>query len=324
MKRGLLWTAVVCMLVLSGASRAQISGDHTLVGILEEVPGVYAGEKSHFGVRVAFEQNLSGWRAFPFECGNPGCLVSVTEKYPRETRWTVSSNGRILGTVLARTPADFAFYSHVGIQTVADGEKVPTVGNRLTDYSGFLESPVQRPLLTTASAPKLGPAHGGWKLGPLDPRDAKRVWPLFQRLVPLIDDCRLDARGEYIPSNGRAPKFVELEIASTWVNRADDKLLYARIRPEAFKECDGPMSYRSAYWYYRQSNGAVWLLPGQDTFAADTTGPFAELVMPLDFVDLLGDGNDEALFLMAGYDAGGYALFYDGFRKVTTFQWIYH
>jgi hypothetical protein len=245
MKHGLLCTAVVCLLVLSGASRAQISGDHTLVGILEEVPGVYAGEK------------------------------------------------------------------------------VPTVGNRLTDYSGFLESQVQRPLLATAGAPKLGPARGGWELGPLDPRDAKRVWPLFQRLAPLIDDSRLDARGEYIPSNGRAPKFVELEIATTWVNRADDKLLYARIRPEAFKECDGPMSYRSAYRCYRQSNGGVWLLPGQDTFAADTTGPFAEFVMPLDFADLLGDGNDEALFLMAGYDAGGYALFYDGFRKVTTFQWIY-
>lgn len=68
MKHGFLWT-VVCLLVLSGASRAQISGDHTLVGILEEVPGVYAGENSHFGVQVAFEQNLGGWHAFPFECG---------------------------------------------------------------------------------------------------------------------------------------------------------------------------------------------------------------------------------------------------------------
>lgn len=271
MKRGLLWKAVVCLLVLSGASSAQISSAHTLVGILEEVPGVYAGENSHFGVRVAFEQNFGGWHAFQFECGNPGCLVSVTEKYPRETRWTVSSNGRILGTVLARTPTDFAFYSHVGIQNVADGEKVPTVGNRSTDYSGFLESPVQRPLLATAGAPKLGPAHGGWHLSLVDPRDAKRVWPLFQQVVPLIDDCRLDARGEYIPSEGRAPRLIEFEIATRWANRAGDALLYAHIRQDAFKECDGPMSHRSAYWYYRQSDGAIRLLPGQDTFAADAT-----------------------------------------------------
>lgn len=80
------------------------------------------------------------------------------------------------------------------------------------------------------------------------------------------------------------------------------------------------MSHRSAYWYYRQSDGLVWLLPGQDTFVADKTGPYADLVMPLDFVDILGDGNDEALFLMAGYDAGGYALFYDGFRKGLHFS----
>ena len=89
------------------------------------------------------------------------------------------------------------------------------------------------------------------------------VWPLFQRSVPLIDDCRLDARGEFIPSNGRAPKLKEFEIAGKWVSRSGDALLHARVRPNTFSVCDGPTSYR-------------------------------------------------------------YALFYDDFQKVSTFQWTYH
>jgi hypothetical protein len=31
----------------------------------------------------------------------------------------------------------------------ADGDKVPTVGNKSTYFSGFLETPVRRPLLAT-------------------------------------------------------------------------------------------------------------------------------------------------------------------------------
>jgi hypothetical protein len=298
------------------ASAAPTSDGRMLVGLLEEVPGIYVGEKAHFGVRVAFERDHGGWRAFPFECSNPKCLASVTTQYPRETWWTVSSSGRILGTVLARTPGAFGFYSQIGIQNVADGEKVPHLRKKSVEYSGFADSPMQKPLLATTGALKLGPAHGGWKLSPADPQDAKRVWPYFQRLVPLIDSCRFGAHGDPIASDGRAPKRAEFEIATTWTNRAGEALLHARVRQSAFKGCDGPLSYRSAYWYFRQSDGAVWLLPGQDSRA--------ELLMPLDFMDMLGDGSDEALFLMTGYDAGGYALFYDGFRKVSAFRWIYH
>ena len=229
-----------------------------------------------------------------------------------------------MGTVIARTPADFGFFARIGIQSVADGGKVPMLGGKSMDYSGFVETPVQRPLLAMAGPANSGPAHGDWKSTAPDSRDAQSVWPAFQQSVPLIDDCRLDARGEFIPSDGRAPRLAEFEIASKWVSRAGDALLHARIRQDAFRDCDGPMSHRSAYWYYRPRNGAVRLLPGQDTFVSDPSSPYGDLVLPLDFVDILGDGHDVALFLMAGYDAGGYALFYDRFQKVSTFQWTYH
>ena len=38
------WRAIACLLILPGASLAQTSGNQTLLGVLEEVPGVYAGE----------------------------------------------------------------------------------------------------------------------------------------------------------------------------------------------------------------------------------------------------------------------------------------
>jgi hypothetical protein len=147
------------LLVLPGMSLAHTASHGTLVGVLEEVPGVYAGEPSHFGVRVSFENTPEGWRALSHDCSNPACLASVTTHYPRETRWTLSFAGRAIGTVLAHTPTDFGFYARIGIQSVADGQKVPALGRKSADYSGFAETPVQRPLLATAGAPKLNPAH---------------------------------------------------------------------------------------------------------------------------------------------------------------------
>jgi hypothetical protein len=36
------------------------------------------------------------------------------------------------------------------------------------------------------------------------------------------------------------------------------------------------------------------------------------------------DDKDEAIFVMAGDDRGGYALDHDDFRKVAMVSWIYH
>ncbi len=36
------------------------------------------------------------------------------------------------------------------------------------------------------------------------------------------------------------------------------------------------------------------------------------------------DGRSERVFSIDDYNAGGYKLFYDGFRKSVTFQFHYH
>lgn len=85
------WTAIAILAFSPQAGLAQTSVDRALIGVLEEVPCVYAGEASHFGVRVAFEHASGGWRALPHDCGNPACLPSIAAEYPQETRWTISS-----------------------------------------------------------------------------------------------------------------------------------------------------------------------------------------------------------------------------------------
>ena len=316
-----------CFLVLFSAKSARAADGQVLLGVLEEVPGVYVGEPARFAVRVLFQQVAENWQPFPDECENVHCVSSITSKYPVSVRWTISYEGRPLGIVSAHTPSDFKFYAHIGLQDVDAGQSPPTIGEPSEDYSGFGGTPVHRPLLATAGPAQPTPARAGWKSGTAEPSDLKWVWSSFRRLVPLIDDCRLDVRGENIPSNGRTPHLTEIEIANKWVNRSHDTILQARIRPDVFKHCDGPLGYRSEIWFYREATGKVWPLPGQGNGVAIESAPKDQrlgLVMPLDFVDIDGEGQDVAIFLMAGYDVGGYALYFDGFHKVSYFTWIYH
>src|ERR1700733_8390483 len=230
--RGLAACAALILGVV--VKTANATAEQVLVGVLEEIPGVYSGEASHYGVRVLFRHDANGWQSFPHQCLNSECLASITSKYPRETRWTIWSGGRPLGAVSARTPPDFGFYSDIGVQNVDPGHPVPKVGDRSKAYSGFLETPVQRPLLATSGTRVVDASGYGWKPGAADPADLSRVWPEFRRLVPLIDDCRVDSHGELISPIGRAPHRDELAIASAWADESGHEIIEAQIRNSVF------------------------------------------------------------------------------------------
>jgi hypothetical protein len=274
-----------------------------------------------------FQQIAGTWQTLPRFCDTVECLKSITSRYPPRVEWNISYQGRPLGVLWARTPADFAYYAHIGQQIVEDPKRVPTLGTRSVDYSGFQETPMYRPLLATAGATRLTATPSSWQPRVPDPADLPNLWPAFRRLTPLVDDCRLDAKGEYIPSNGRPPQPDELEIAAAWANKDGDAILQVRVRPAVFANCDGPSDHPSEYWFYRDAKGHLRPLPGQGIDASTEKAAIdsrARLVMPLDFVDLQGDGRDVSVFLLAGYDAGGYALYFDNFNKVARFTWLYH
>src|SRR5213593_414173 len=73
-------------------------------GVLEDVPGHYAGQANFRGVRVLFQKNGNDWQPFRSQCPDQDCLRTITSEYPAQVTWTISFDGRDLGQVSARTP----------------------------------------------------------------------------------------------------------------------------------------------------------------------------------------------------------------------------
>jgi hypothetical protein len=115
----------------------------------------------------------------------------------------------------------FASYSRIGLQDIIGSDTVPSVGKPTTEYAGFLDEPVHRPLLATSGAKELVASHADWGKGVPSESDANRLWPQFERLIPVIDDCRVDSHSEPIPSDGRPLRREDLAIAAAWVDRPD-------------------------------------------------------------------------------------------------------
>ena len=58
---------------------ADAADEQVLVGVLEEMPGVYVGESSRYAVRVLFRQAGQDWQPFQNECENAAGLASIVE-----------------------------------------------------------------------------------------------------------------------------------------------------------------------------------------------------------------------------------------------------
>ena len=322
MKSRLICTLILIAATQVAATQLAVADAPLLVGVLESLPRADPVESARPRVRVVFRHAAAGWEALPHDCPDVECLTTLPAQYPPRVRWTVSLAGLTLGTISARTPADFSAYASIGLQDIVSRGAVPTVGKQATEYAGFLNEPRYRPLLVTSGRQRPIRSSAGWKPGVPDPEDLDRVWPVFKHLIPRIDNCELPAgpseEGAPTPPLWRGPKRLDLEIPVAWVARNGDALLRVMVREEVFKECDAPRTLPSQLWLLRRANGQIRTLPGQ--LELDR----AELVMPLEFDDLLRDGKDEILFMTAGYNQGGYVLYYEGFRKFVKYSWQYH
>ena len=318
-------------LVVQGAA----AEPHLIVGFLEDAPAARNSERPKPRVRVVFRYTAAGgWEAYPNDCLSPECLARITSQYPHRMTWVVSLAGLTVGTVASRTPEAFHSLQEIGLQDLVSKGPAPFIGKPSVEYAGAVSEPVRRPLLVTRVGHKPRRSLGGWKESAPEPEDLDRVWPVFRRLVPLIDNCpsasqtsddtdaNADAKAkpetDAPASAGRHPKKLELEIPVAWVARSGDALLRVAVRQDIYAECDGPRSYPRQLWFYRDAQGRVAALPGQ---LADDRG---DLVAPLEFTDLLHDGHEEVLFQAASHDRGGYVLYYDRFRKNVTYLWNFH
>jgi hypothetical protein len=275
-----------------------------IIGVLEDVPGVYAGQANAREVRVVFEKVDHRWIAFPSNCPDQNCLKSVSLKYPRQVTWNIGFDGRLLGQATGQTPNGFDFYSHVGLQKITTGTPIPTVGQRSEEFGGYIGASVYRPLVASSEPYFNDPDK--WKASQLTPAETQLFRRQFRQKFPKLcksgeDETKLEAflfRDE------------DIQAVKAYTSRKGWKM--ARLHLEGASACD---------------DGEAGFQIDDPWFAVD----------PRDRVDYLGsgmwlvdagdydnNGNSELVFSIDRDNRGGYLLFYDDFSHRAVFEFSYH
>jgi hypothetical protein len=277
----------------------------TFLGALEDVPGVYTDEPNSYAVRVLFEKDGGEWKALPSDCPDQSCLRTISSSYPREVIWTVTFDGRNLGRITGKTPKEFKFYSHVGLQEITSSGSVPVVGKRSPHYGGFTDQSVYRPLVTNSQPYFQDP----------------ELWSPAQLRAELIEILKKKFRQTF-------PKLCKASDAD------ETKLISYAYDDEDIKSVKAYVSKRG--WTVAQLHlegaidcGAAETGFGLDDpwFVADSHGTAAYLdqgMWLVDAGDYANDGKSELLFSIDRYNRGGYELFYDEFKKKAKFEFSYH
>jgi hypothetical protein len=282
---------------------AHASSDDVLLGSLEDVPGVYAGESNSNKVRVLFAHKSSGWMAFKSDCADSQCLTAVTSEYPKEVTWFVGLDRHQLGQVIARTPAAFSFYGHIGLQDIVGG-KAPIVGKPSYEFSGFVGREVRRPLVTVSKPYFQDPAL--WKRIKATSEQRKRGMQLLREKEPQL--CKEG------PSDNEP--LVPLKYGAKDLG----------LRLHRSKSGWEVMTINVEGAYYCQGGAGDGSFDVQ-TFAIDPTGKAQFLgagLTLLDAGDYDHDGHSEIIFLLSLYNRGGYVLFSDSLTELARFEFSYH
>ena len=276
---------------------------NSFLGVLEELPGVYSGEQNFRGVRVAFQKNNHHWQALPSKCPDQNCLRTISSKYPLETNWTISFDGKKLGQIAGRTPKEFKFYSHVGLQEIMSGNAIPTVGKKSTEYGGFTDASVYRPLVANSHPYFEDPEM--WKPSQ-PPTDLVRLLRRqFRRKFPIVSNC-----ADPNENTAKAWPYTDDDIKIVKAYSSKNRWTVARLRLEEYR-CDGPADDPFIDQWFAISPAKEIKFLDQGMWLVDAG-------------DYDNDGRSELLFSIDRYNKGGYELFYDDFRQKATFQYGFH
>jgi penicillin amidase len=279
------------------------SAQHIVLGVLEDVPGSYAGEPNSRMVRVVFEKNGTEWKAFPSQCPDEACLKTASSKYPGEVTWTIAFDGRDLGHVTARTPKEFDSYSHIGLQQVISPGPIPTVGKRSPEYGGFADAALYRPLVAVSEPNFKDPEV--WKPSQLSAEVLRLLRQQFRKKFPSVSNCRnrADSTPKPWPYTDENIKVLKTYSSNTHWSVAQIRLGENR--------CDGPPDDPFLdYWFA--------ISPANEIILLDSG------MWLVDAGDYDNDGKSELVFSIGRYNSGGYELFYDNFKKHVTFEFGYH
>jgi hypothetical protein len=278
------------------------SAQPTILGVLEDVPPVYAGDVDKPAVRVLFRFDNSRWIAYPSDCSNQDCLRTVVSKYPTTSRWLITFQGRELTQLIGRTPLDFKFYSEVGLQEVQQSSTIPWVGKRSEDYGGFIGTAVYRPLVAVTMPYFVDP--DGWKESPVPSAIQTILRKAFRRLNPKLCWGNQSNEQAATPFHFRND---QVAVARAYKSRSGFWL--ARLHLDDACACDEVVEIDDPWFIVRPDKSVKYLDAG---------------IWLVDTGDYDNDGKSELLFSIDGYNRGGYELFYDDFAKHSTFEYSFH
>lgn len=289
-------------LLLLLASSAMCAED-VVLGVLEDVPGVYAGDSNNFKVRALFLRKTQSWIAYKSHCDDPSCLSAATAQYPKEMKWFIGFNGQVLGEVKTQAPRDFGFYARIGLLDIVDG-KPPVVGNPSSDYAGFDGQEVHRPLVADSKPNFSDPA--GWKPAKVTTSLRKRASALLRKMAPAI--C--------VERSREVDSLVPFDYSS--------KALVIR----AYRSHNGRLvltanAKNALYCSPKAGDGSY----DDQSFGLDRDGKAHFLGSGLSLIDTGDydlDGKSELMFALSTYDRGGYVLVSDDFKQEARFDFIYH
>lgn len=280
------------------------SAQNTILGLLEESPGHYAGDPKYRTVRAVFEKKGDAWEAFRNDCDDQACLKAVTSSYPSEVKWTVAFDGKNVGQVATRTPTDFRWYSDVGQQMITSTGPVPTIGARSPEFGGYTEAAVYRPLVANSKQYFADPDR--WKPLVSSPELTTLLKQAFRTRFPKL--CRTSETDQ-----SKLERFAyrddEVKIVKAYASGSGS--LVARLHLEAV-DCQDKEAGFNMYdpWFVVDTKKALTYLDSG--------------LWLVDAGDYDNDGKSELIFSINRENEGGYEIWYDDFKKHTTFKFSYH
>lgn len=293
-----LSVVLVCLSAACG-----LSAQTAYLGILEDVPGIYAGEPNSRAVRVVFQKEGHGWRALPSQCPDQTCLKTIASSYPPEVKWTITFNGRDLGLLTGRTPNEFKFYSQVGQQRITSTALAPVVGKRSAEFGGFTDQAVYRPLVVNSQPFFKDPES--WKPSELRTELVGLLRHRFRRMFRKVSNCES-------PEENASKLWIyqDTDIRILKAYSSNRGWSVVELRLENYR-CDGPPDEAFInHWFA--------IAPSKELVLLDHG------MWLVDAGDYDNDGKSELVFSINRYNRGGYELFYDDFKKKAKFEFPYH
>jgi hypothetical protein len=257
------------------------------------------------GLRLGFVAKADDWAAVCKSDSNNACLFQA----PAVSQWQVRAGGRELGKVTTQGWFDPSLDAANGLLRVTTLAPL-FQGPRSHVFAGWLDKPVHHPLVALSNPLPADNPH--WTRTRASDADARTMLPLLARVRPLVPDC---SSGEPAKGKGRALTADDVHVAEVWQSAGGERLISASLKPERVKACDYTADLLADVWGYDDGHSHV-----------SAVAPLSENEAThalIDAGDFKGDGKEEFLFFLSGYNEDGFVLVYDHFRRSARFSWSY-